>query len=302
MGEIRVLEFLFSFFCWSVHGPPLQATLKMLVRSAARHLGSRTNRAAAAFSTLLPNDPVIVSFARTPIASFQGEFASLTAPELGSIAVKGAIERAGIQPSDIQEAFLGNVVSTGIGQAPTRQVVLGAGIPNSVPCTGINKVCASGTKSVMIGAMSVMTGHQSVVLCGGFESMSNIPYHIPKARGGLRLGDSNIVDGLIKDGLWDPYGNTHMGICGERCSEEYSISREAQDDFALESYARAQAAWDSGTIAEEVVPVTVSGRGGDKVVSVDSEFSGLKVRAVRGGGWWVGSKQSWVNMKVARGK
>ena len=271
----------------------------MLVRSAARRLAGRTNRAtAAAFSTLLPNDPVIVSFARTPIASFQGEFASLTAPELGSIAVKGAIERAGIQPSDIQEAFLGNVVSTGIGQAPSRQVVLGAGIPNSVPCTGINKVCASGTKSVMIGAMSVMTGHQSVVLCGGFESMSNIPYHIPKARGGLRLGDSNIVDGLIKDGLWDPYGNTHMGICGERCSEEYNISREAQDDFALESYARAQAAWESGTIAEEVIPVTVPGRGGDKVVSMDSEFSGLNVSAIHDVGW----EEAWVNTKIAHGK
>ena len=246
---------------------------RMLARRAAP-VAARRLGTSASFSTVLPNDPVIVSFARTPVASFQADFAKITAPELGSIAVRGAIERAGVSPDVIQEAFLGNVISTGQGQAPTRQVVLGAGIPNSVPCTTVNKVCASGAKSVMFGAMSIMTGHQDVVLCGGFESMSNIPYHIPNARAGLRMNNGKIIDGLVHDGLWDPYGNTHMGVCGERCSEEYNISREAQDDYALESYARANRAWSEGTIAEEVVPVD-AGRG--NIVTEDTEPKQLKV-------------------------
>mmetsp|Transcript_2453 Transcript_2453/g.3672 ORF Transcript_2453/g.3672 Transcript_2453/m.3672 type:complete len:417 (+) Transcript_2453:75-1325(+) len=253
----------------------------MLARSFARQARAKCTRTASAAFSSLPNDPVIVSFARTPVASFQGDFAHLTAPQLGSIAARGAIERAGIEADLIQEAFLGNVIATGQGQAPTRQVVLGAGIPNSVPCTTINKVCASGTKSVMIGAMSIMTGHQDIVLCGGFESMSNIPYHLPKARAGLRLGDSSIVDGLVSDGLWDPYGNTHMGVCGEKCSEEYNISREAQDDYALESYARAKAAWESGATAEEIVPVDAGQRGVEKLVTEDSEFKLLKADKIK---------------------
>lgn len=256
----------------------------MLARIATRGNGvlrRQAKQTVASFSTLQPNDPVIVSFARTPVASFQGDFASLTAPQLASVAVTGAIERAGISVDDIQEAFLGNVISTGQGQAPTRQAVLGAGIPESVPCTTINKVCASGMKSVMFGAMSVMTGHQDVVLTGGFESMSNVPYHLPKARSGLRLGDASIIDGLVKDGLWDPYADTHMGICGERCSDDFNITREQQDDYALESYARASAAWERGGIAEEVVPVEVPSRGGSTVVTEDAEHKLLKADKLR---------------------
>ncbi|RHX99911.1 hypothetical protein DYB36_009817 [Aphanomyces astaci] len=163
------------------------------------------------FSTALsPRDVVIVSYARTPIATFNGAFASLTAPELGAIANKAAIERAGISVNEIQEAYLGNVVSAAIGQAPARQSVLKAGIPDTVPCTTINKVCASGMKSIALASQSIIAGSQDVMLAGGFESMSNIPYYLPKARTGYRLGDGKLVDGVIHDGLWDPYNNQHM--------------------------------------------------------------------------------------------
>lgn len=244
-------------------------------KCAATASSSLAKKSFFSTGTLLPNDPVIVSFARTPVTSFQGDFANIPAPKLAAIAVKGAIERAGVSADVIEEAFLGNVIATGQGQAPTRQAVLGAGIPESVPCTTINKVCASGMKSTMFGAMSVMGGLKSVVLTGGFESMSNIPYHVPKARGGFRLGDGAIVDGLVSDGLWDPYDNMHMGVCGENCAEEYAISREEQDNFALQSYARAKAAWESGSIADEVVPVDAGARGVEKIITEDTEFKSV---------------------------
>ncbi|CAK4071793.1 unnamed protein product [Aphanomyces euteiches] len=192
------------------------------------------------FSTALaPRDVVIVSYARTPIATFNDAFAPLTAPELGVIANRAAIERAGISVHDIQEAYLGNVVSAGIGQAPARQSVLKAGIPDSVPCTTINKVCASGMKAIAMAAQSILAGSQDILLAGGFESMTNVPHYLPKARSGYRLGDGKLVDGVVHDGLWDPYDNQHMGNCGEKCADDFGLTREDQDKYAVESYMRA---------------------------------------------------------------
>jgi len=179
---------------------------------------------------------VILSAARTPIASFQSSFASLTAPELGTIAIKEAIQRAQIKPEDINEVLLGNVVGAGVGQAPATQAAMKADIPFTTPTTTVNKVCASGMKTVMMGAQSIMTGHNNVVLAGGFESMSNIPYYLMKARSGYGLGNGEVVDGLIKDGLWDAFDNHHMGMCAEHCATTYQLSRQQQDDYALESY------------------------------------------------------------------
>lgn len=216
---------------------------------------------------------VIASFARTPIANFQGAFASVKAPQLASHAIKAALARANIDPnsSDVGEAFLGNVISAGIGQAPTKQAVLSSGLPNTIPCTTINKVCASGMKSAMFAAQSILLGHQDIVLAGGFESMTNIPYYLPSARAGFRMGNSAAIDGMVHDGLWDPYDDQHMGLCGEHCSTEYSISREEQDEYAIESYRRAKAAWDGGFFTQEVVPVEVKSRKGAVIVDRDEE-------------------------------
>ena len=189
---------------------------------------------------------VIVSAVRTPIGSMGGSLASLRASELGSIAMKAAVERAGLKPEDVQECYMGNVLQAGQGQAPARQALLGAGFPQSVPCTTVNKVCASGMKAVMFAAQSVMLRHQDCIVAGGFESMSNVPYYLPKQRFGLRLGHGEVVDGVIYDGLWDPYGNHHMGVCGENAAKVHGFDRAAQDEYALESYARAKKAHESG--------------------------------------------------------
>ncbi|KAH9149782.1 hypothetical protein AeRB84_007263 [Aphanomyces euteiches] len=231
------------------------------------------------FSTALaPRDVVIVSYARTPIATFNDAFAPLTAPELGVIANRAAIERAGISVHDIQEAYLGNVVSGGIGQAPARQSVLKAGIPDSVPCTTINKVCASGMKAIAMAAQSILAGSQDILLAGGFESMTNVPHYLPKARSGYRLGDGKLVDGVVHDGLWDPYDNQHMGNCGEKCADDFGLIREDQDKYAVESYMRAANAAKDGKFAAEIVPVTVPQRKGEPVVvSRDEEVYKLKL-------------------------
>ncbi len=202
----------------------------------------------------------IVSIARTPIGSLNGSLASLSAPELGSIAIKAALERAGINPEQVQEVYMGNVVSAGIGQAPAQQASIYAGIPTTVPCTTVNKVCASGMKAIMIGAQSIMMGDADIVVAGGMESMSNIPYYLGKARTGYRLGHGQLEDGIIKDGLWDPYNNEHMGNAGELCSAEFRISRKDQDEFAKESYTRAAKAYEQGWFNNELVPVQVKGK------------------------------------------
>lgn len=214
----------------------------------------------------------IVSIARTPIGSFNGALASVTAPRLGAAAIKAAIERAGINAGQVQEVYMGNVVSAGIGQAPAQQASIYAGIPTTVNCTTVNKVCASGMKAIMLGAQSIMCGDNDIVVAGGMESMSNIPYYLEKARNGYRLGHEKIIDGLIRDGLWDPYSDAHMGSAGELCSTTNNISRQDQDQYAKQSYQRAQEAWSKGYFANEIVPVEVAGKT-TTIVSEDEEHS-----------------------------
>ena len=202
----------------------------------------------------------IVGMARTPIGSLGGVLSPVSAPQLGATAIKEALNRAGVKPELIQEVFMGNVVSAGIGQAPAQQASIFAGIPTNTPCTTVNKVCASGMKSIMLGAQTILNGDNDIVLAGGMESMSNIPYYLDKARTGYRLGNGNIIDGILKDGLWDPYKDYHMGNAGELCSSTYNITREDQDAFAKESYTRAAAAWKNCYFSKEVTPVTIAGK------------------------------------------
>ena len=223
------------------------------------------------------NEVVIIAAVRTPIGSFNGSLAGLTATQLGAAAIKGAVERAGIQPDQVQEVFMGNVISANLGQAPATQAATYAGLPDTIPSTTINKVCASAMKAVMLGAQSIMAGTNDVVIAGGMESMSNIPYYLDKARNGYRLGHGQIIDGLVRDGLWDVYKNYHMGSAAELCSREYSISREEQDAYAIESYTRSAAAVAAGKFKNEIVPVIIPQRKGDPiVVSEDEEYKNIK--------------------------
>jgi len=216
----------------------------------------------------------IVSTARTPIGSFNGALATLSAPQLGAHAIKSAIEKANIQPDMVQEVYMGNVISANLGQAPATQAMIGAGIPSSVPSTTVNKVCASGSKAIMLAAQSIMMGINDVVVAGGMESMSNIPYYLDKARNGYRLGHGQIIDGLVKDGLWDVYKDFHMGSAAEICAREYKFSREDQDNFAIESYTRAKAAVEGGKFVSEISPIQVPVRGKDPItVSVDEDYN-----------------------------
>lgn len=215
----------------------------------------------------------IVSAARTPIGSFGGSLSAISATELGSIAIKGALERAGIDPKEVDEVLMGNVISANLGQAPARQAAIGAGIGYEVPCAVVNKVCASGMKAVMFAAQSIMIGQNDVVVAGGMESMSNIPYYIPKARYGYKYGNGEIVDGLLKDGLWEVYNEFAMGNCGDHTAKEMGITREEQDNYTIESYKRAAAAGQSGKFAVEIVPVPVPQRKGDAImVEEDEEY------------------------------
>lgn len=223
----------------------------------------------------------IVAAARTPIGSFGGSLSSMTAPQLGSHAIKAALQKINLSPEAIEEVFFGNVISAGIGQAPVTQASLGAGIPNTVPGTTVNKVCASGMKSIALGALSIMTGERDCVLVGGMESMSNIPYYLDKARNGYKLGHGTVVDGLVKDGLWDVYKDYHMGNAAELCAAECKISREEQDAFALESYRRSSEAYKAGKFASEIAPIAVPVRGKDPVnVTEDEEYKNLRADKV----------------------
>jgi len=213
----------------------------------------------------------ICSAVRTPIGAFQGALADVVAPRLGAVAIKAALERAKVSAAEVGEVYMGNVLTAGVGQAPARQASLYAEIPNTVPCTTVGKVCGSGLMSVVLGAKSVLLGDAEVVVAGGMESMSNVPYYLPTARKGMRMGNQTVVDGMVHDGLWDPYKNFHMGNAGELCAKERDISRDAQDAFAKESYRRALAAQREGRFDAELTPVTVAGRKGDVVVSVDEE-------------------------------
>jgi len=208
----------------------------------------------------------IMSVARTPIGNLGGVLASITADKLGTIAIKNAVERAGIQADQVQEVIMGNVLTANVGQAPARQAALGAGIPAKVPCTTINKVCSSGMKAMMLAAQSIALGDNDIMVAGGMESMSNTPHYIPKARTGYRYGNASILDGIVRDGLQDPYDGSMMGSCGEVCATGKNISRSEQDDFAFESYKRAREAYENGYFEGELVPVEIPQRKGDPIV------------------------------------
>jgi acetyl-CoA C-acetyltransferase len=214
----------------------------------------------------------IVSAARTPIGSFSGALASVPATKLGATAIKAAVEKAGIKPAQVQEVFMGNVLMANEGQAPARQAALFAGLSNRVICTTVNKVCASGAKSIMFGAQSIILGDNDVVVAGGMESMSNVPYYLDKAREGYRLGHGQVIDGVIKDGLWDVYNDYHMGNAAEKCACDYDISREDQDAYAIESYKRSAKAWEAGYFKNEIAPVEVAGRKETVTVSEDEDY------------------------------
>lgn len=221
-------------------------------------------------------DVVIVSAVRTPMGSFGGALSSLSAPQLGAAAIRGALDKIGLNPSTVDEVIMGNVLQANLGQAPARQAALAAGIPNDVPCTTVNKVCSSGMKAIMMGAQSIKTGDNDIVVVGGMENMSSVPYYMDKARNGYRLGDGTLIDGLVKDGLTDVYHKVHMGICAEKCAEELNFSREEQDEFALTSYDRSALAWSSGKFQDEVVPVEVPQRRGDALlIAEDEEYKNI---------------------------
>ncbi|HNQ60958.1 MAG TPA: acetyl-CoA C-acyltransferase [Bacteroidia bacterium] len=224
---------------------------------------------------------VIVSAVRTAIGSFGGVFSPLTATQLGSEAIKAALEKINLDPKEIQDVYMGNVLSAGLGQAPVTQASIWAGIPNTVPGTTVNKVCASGMKAIALAATSIMTGENECVVAGGMESMSNVPYYLDKARNGYRLGNGTIIDGLVKDGLWDVYKDFHMGVAAELCATECKISREEQDAYALESYRRSTDAHKKGLFKDEIIPVSVPVRGKDPViVTDDEEYKNLRAEKV----------------------
>ncbi|MBO9674617.1 MAG: acetyl-CoA C-acyltransferase [Sphingobacteriaceae bacterium] len=219
---------------------------------------------------------VIVSAVRTPIGSFGGALAQFSATQLGGFAIKAAIEKAGIKPEQVQEVYMGNVLSANLGQAPATQAAKFAGLPD-LPATTINKVCASGTKAIMLAAQSIANGDNDIIVAGGMESMSNVPYYLDKARNGYRLGHGQVTDGLVKDGLWDVYNDYHMGSAAELCATECKISREEQDNFAINSYKRAQAAQTTGKFAGEIVAVEVKDRKGDvTLIDNDEEPAAVK--------------------------
>jgi acetyl-CoA C-acetyltransferase len=217
----------------------------------------------------------ILSAVRTPMGSFLGGLSAISATKLGSIAIKAAVERSGVSVDHIDEVFMGNVLQAGVGQAPARQAALGAGLGQNVPCTTVNKVCASGMKSIMLGAQSILAGDNHVVVVGGMESMSQTPHYV-SGRNGTKFGNITMLDGITKDGLLDVYSNVPMGNCAELCAKEYNITREDQDAFAIESYRRAAAAWEAGKFNDEIVAVPVPQRKGDPVMmSKDEEFTNV---------------------------
>ncbi|MDI9880181.1 acetyl-CoA C-acyltransferase [Flectobacillus longus] len=222
----------------------------------------------------------IVSAVRTPIGSFGGALSSLSATDLGSIAIKGAIERAGIKPELVEEVLMGNVISANLGQAPARIAALKAGLPHETRCTTINKVCASGAKAIIFAAQSIMLGMADVIVAGGMESMSNAPYYVPRARFGYKYGSSTLVDGLEKDGLSDAYDDCAMGIFADKTARKYGITREDQDDFAIESYRRSAEATQKGYFADEIVPIEVQTRKGVVTISEDEEYKNVNFEKI----------------------
>jgi acetyl-CoA C-acetyltransferase len=222
----------------------------------------------------------IVSAVRTPIGSFNGAFATVSATKLGAAAIKGALDKIKLAPAEVQQVYMGCVLQGNLGQAPARQAAKFAGLPDETQCTTVNKVCASGMKSVIIGAQNIMLGDADVVVAGGMENMTATPYYLDSARNGYRLGNGTVIDGLVKDGLTDVYHNNHMGNSAELCAKDMKITREEQDAFAIESYTRAAAAWKAGKFTEEVVPLVVSTRKGDVTVSEDEEYKAVSFEKI----------------------
>ncbi len=220
---------------------------------------------------------VIVAAVRTPIGSFMGGLSTVSAPKLGAIAIKGALDRIQLDASLVDEVFMGNVIQAGVGQAPARQAAIFAGLPNSVICTTVNKVCASGMKSVMLAAQAILCGDAEIVVAGGMENMSQIPHYI-HLRNGYKFGPASMIDGMQKDGLTDAYDNNAMGVCADLCATEYKITREEQDAFAIQSYERSAKAWEDGKFENEIIPVAVAQKKGEPIiVSKDEEFTNVKL-------------------------
>ena len=226
------------------------------------------------------NEVVIVAVARTPIGSFMGSLATIPATKLGAIAIKGALKKIGVAPEMVEEVFMGNVVSAGLGQAPARQAAIAAGIPDTVPCTTVNKVCASGMKAIMLATQTIALGDAEIVVAGGMENMSAIP-HYQHARIGTKFGGITLEDGMQRDGLVDAYDKVPMGVCADACASKYEFSREDQDAFAIQSYKRSAKAWNAGKYADEIVPVTIPQRRGDAIIfSEDEEYKNVKIEKI----------------------
>ena len=227
------------------------------------------------------NKVYIVAAVRTPLGSFGGALSSIPATKLGAAAIKGALEKANLPAEAVEEVYMGNVISANLGQAPARQAAIYAGVPNTVPCTTINKVCSSGAKAIMFGAQSVMLGHRDVVVVGGMENMSQVPFYLPNARYGYKYGNGSLVDGLQKDGLTDVYNECIMGVCADNTAKKYNITREDQDNFAIQSYKRSASSNEAGYFKNEIVPVEVPQRRGDAImVSEDEEFKKVKFEKI----------------------
>ena len=227
------------------------------------------------------NKVYVISAVRTPIGSFGGMLSNISATKLGAHAIKGAMEKANISPDLVEEVFMGNVVSANLGQAPARQAAIYSGIPNTVPCTTINKVCSSGAKSIMFGAQSIMLGHKDIVAVGGMENMSQIPFYLPKARYGYKFGSGQITDGLQKDGLTDVYNECIMGLCADNTATKYDISREEQDEFAIGSYKKSEQSTANGYFKNEIYPIDIPQRKGDPItMDEDEEFKKVKFEKI----------------------
>lgn len=223
----------------------------------------------------------IVSAVRTPMGSFLGKLSGISAPKLGATAIKGALVKSGVKPADVDEVYFGNVLQAGLGQAPARQAAIFAGLPHDTPCTTVNKVCASGMKSVALGATSIMLGHNDIVVTGGMENMSQVPHYLPNSRGGYKYGDFKAVDGLAHDGLKDVYNQYMMGSAADNTAKVHNISREEQDNFAINSYKTSAAAWESGKFNDEIVSVEIPQRKGDPVImDEDEEYKNVRFEKI----------------------
>ena len=230
---------------------------------------------------MVKKEVFIVSAVRTPLGSFGGVFADISATQLGAIAIKGALEKAKVNPKNVNEVFMGNVCSANLGQAPARQAALSAGISNTVPCTTVNKVCSSGAKSIMFGAQSILLDQADIIVAGGMENMSSVPYYVPKARYGYKYGNSELIDGLHKDGLLDPYNEISMGVFADKTASKYDISREEQDAFALRSYENSALTTKNGFFSSEIIGVSVPQRRGEPILIVeDEEYKRVKFEKV----------------------